>query len=124
MSNETKLWCAVISQAITDATLPLDVRTKRERTERQRARDWFIKDDRSFRDACYRAGLEPDRVRSYVLPLIAEASKHDQPMPQRTRKRRVRFSARHAPGAGENITNDRRDRNTPSTQETTELEIF
>lgn len=117
MSNETKLWCAVISQAITDATLPLDVTTRRERTERQRAREWFVNDDRNFREACFQAALEPDRVRSYVLPLIDEAAKGDIEMPRRKLVKSTR-------GVGQHHPKNARDRNTPSTQETTELEIF
>ncbi|WP_027556239.1 hypothetical protein [Bradyrhizobium sp. Cp5.3] len=82
-SKETRLWHAVILQAITDATLPLDVRTLRERLDRQRARDWFLMNDDDYRAACYRADLDPDRVRRYVLPLIAEATKLDLPPPER-----------------------------------------
>ncbi|WP_439374939.1 hypothetical protein [Bradyrhizobium sp. DASA03120] len=107
ISQEAKLWCAVITQAITDATLPLDVKTKSERIERQRARDWFTSDDRNFRDACHRAGLEPDRVRSYVLPLIAKASAQDLPAPER----------KPAPGAGRSISTNANDRHIPQAQD-------
>jgi hypothetical protein len=94
-SQETKLWCAVITQAITDATMPLDAKTTRERVERQLARDWFINDDRNFRAVCHQAGLEPDRVRSYVLPLIEEAAKHDVEMPDRPLVKRGRPTQPH-----------------------------
>lgn len=116
--SDKALWRAVIQQAITDAAQPLSTQRRSVRLDQLRTREWLTVPNSDFEDVCGLAELDPSKVRKHALPLIAEAAKNDQPMPQRTRQRRVRFSARHTPGVGENITNDRRDRSIPSTQET------
>lgn len=83
-SPEQALWSAVVAQALTDATQPLNIHSSGERAARKRARDWFIDNSEHFQAACYRADLEPERVRSHALLLIAEASKGD--LPPRERK--------------------------------------
>lgn len=108
--SDKALWRAVIQQAITDATLPLSTKRRSVRLDQIRTREWLTEPNTDFEEVCGLAELDPIKVRKHVLPLIAEATKNDQPMPERTPQRRVRFSARHIPGVGENISNDRRDR--------------
>ncbi|RZN10284.1 hypothetical protein CWO91_13915 [Bradyrhizobium genosp. SA-3] len=108
--SDKELWRAVVQQAITDATQPLSTKRRSVRLDQVRTREWLTEPNSDFEDVCELAELDPVKVRKHVLPMIAEATKNDQPMPQRTRQRRVRFSARHTRGVGENISNDRRDR--------------
>lgn len=108
--SDTALWRAVIQQAITDATLPLSTKRRSVRLDQLRTREWLTEPNTDFEEVCGLAELDHVKVRKHVLPLIAEATKNDQPMPERTPQRRVRISARHTRGVGENISNDRRDR--------------
>ncbi|MGY4469355.1 hypothetical protein ACVWWK_005064 [Bradyrhizobium sp. LB9.1b] len=123
MSNKA-LWRAVVQQAITDAAQPLSTKRRSARLDQIRTREWLTQPNSDFEDVCGLAELDPTKVRKHVLPLIAEAAKNDQPMPERTRQRRVRFSARHTPGASYDNTKLLGDRSIPSAQERTELEIF
>ncbi|MEY9185323.1 hypothetical protein ABIG06_006822 [Bradyrhizobium sp. USDA 326] len=108
--SDKALWRAVIQQAITDATQPLSTKRRAVRLDQMRTREWLTTPNSDFEDVCSLAELDPIKVRKHVLPLIAEATKNDQPMPERTPQRRVRISARHTPGVAQNISNDRRDR--------------
>lgn len=85
-----QLWCAVIAQAVEDATAPLSERLLR-RMEQIRAREWFIEADEHFQRACFLAGYEPDRIRAATVKLI-EAVKHRDP-DLRPRPRRLGKSA-------------------------------
>jgi signal transduction histidine kinase len=78
VSCDTKpLWCAVIEQALIDATEPLSSRLI-VRLEQIRAREWLTKPNRDFEDVCAFAGIEPDKVRAVATQRITEASKHDR----------------------------------------------
>jgi hypothetical protein len=95
MSDEKALWCAVISQALTDATLPLNTPNASIRLERNQARSWFTHPNQDFAEVCHLAGLDPVRVRNSALKLIEAADKAqpqsaavEQPKPKRQRKRR------------------------------------
>lgn len=69
MSDQKILWCAVIDQAITDATAP--VSTRRDvRMDQQRAREWLTKPNSDFEEVCALAGIEADRVRAKAARLI------------------------------------------------------
>jgi hypothetical protein len=87
--NPITLWRAVIQQAVIDATLPLRGPAY-ERLARQSAREWFKLHNVDFVTTCDLAGLDPVRVRNYVLPLIEEAKKNDLPVAKRERKPRKR----------------------------------
>lgn len=108
--SDKALWRAVIQQAITDATLPLSTKRRSIRLDQMRTREWLTEPNTDFEEVCGLAELDPVKVRKHVLPLIAKAMENDQPMPERTPQRRVRFSARHTRGVDQNISNDRRDR--------------
>ena len=87
--GERQLWCAVIAQAITDATTPLSERLL-IRLEQVRAREWFIEADQHFQRACALAGYEPDRIRTATVKLIEAAKRRDPDMPQRPCQRRLK----------------------------------
>ncbi|KYH00130.1 hypothetical protein [Bradyrhizobium sp. DOA1] len=108
--SDKALWRAVIQQAITDATLPLSTKRRSIRLDQMRTREWLTEPNSDFEDVCSLAELDPIKVRKHALPLIAEAEKNDQPMPERMPQRRVRFSARHTRGVGENINKSANDR--------------
>lgn len=96
--SDKALWRAVIQQAVTDATLSLSTKRRSVRLDQMRTREWLTEPNNDFEEVCGLAELDPIKVRKHVLPLIAKAAKNDQPMPERTPQRRVRFSARHTPG--------------------------
>jgi predicted DNA-binding transcriptional regulator AlpA len=78
MSRDGKaLWCAVIEQALIDATKPLSSRLI-IRLEQIRAREWLTKPNRDFEDVCALAGIEADKVRVVATQRITEAIKHDR----------------------------------------------
>ncbi|MBR0764140.1 hypothetical protein [Bradyrhizobium japonicum] len=108
--SDKSLWRAVIQQAITDAAQPLSTKRRSDRLDQMRTRDWLTEPNSDFEDVCGLAELDPFKVRKHALQLIAEAAKNDQPMPERTRQRVVRFSARHTPGVGQNTQEIVRDR--------------
>ncbi|TAI63453.1 hypothetical protein [Bradyrhizobium sp. Leo170] len=123
-NNAAGLWRAVLLQAITDATEPLSTKRLSTRMDQIRCREWFTRPNRDFDEVCHLAGVEPDRVRKHVVPLIAEASKRDQPMPDRaTQKPYRRFSGRDR-GVGQLPRENVRDRMSPSAQDSSNLEIF
>jgi hypothetical protein len=76
---ERQLWCAVLNQAISDATSPL-VRDRREHLEQYWARAWFKNASRDFQQVCLLAGYDPDRIRKRVLSLIEAAQPNDKEM--------------------------------------------
>lgn len=53
------MWCAVILQALEDATSDLKQTKPRDR---QDARDWFLKAGKDFRDVCSLAGMDHECV--------------------------------------------------------------
>lgn len=95
--HDRQLWCAVLSQAITDAT------TKRIGKDAQRdqraAIEWLSTDNRDFRTVCTLAGVDPEAVRDRLMRLL----------PPR--------------GVVEKFQNRCRDQSFPSAQERTELEF-
>lgn len=101
------LWRAVISQAIADATQPLSTKRLSQRMDQQRCREWFTRPNRDFRDVCELAGLDPERVRTYVRPLIAEAAKQDQPMPEHMQRS---YCRRQTGGLGQHQQESASDR--------------
>lgn len=67
---DKQLWCAVISQAIEDATSPgMGKDIKRIRDS---ARRWLTTPSRDFCDVCAFAGLLPEKVRAAAIRIIAE----------------------------------------------------
>ncbi|SFH83473.1 hypothetical protein [Bradyrhizobium sp. cf659] len=86
--SEKQLWCAVIQQAVIDATEPLSTKFKWRRIEQLNARDWLTKPNKDFTVVCNLAGLEPMRLRSYAADLVAKAAQHDQPLTTDAPRRR------------------------------------
>lgn len=78
--SEKQLWCAVIQQALLDATEPLSTKFKWRRNEQRSARDWLTKPNKDFNVVCALAGLEPMRVRTYATKLVTDAAQHDRPL--------------------------------------------
>ncbi|MGL9618307.1 hypothetical protein QRQ56_09920 [Bradyrhizobium sp. U531] len=116
--SDKALWRAVVHQAITDATQPLSTVRRSVRLDQLRTREWLTQPNNDFEEVCGLAELDPGKVRKHVQPLIEAAAKNDQPMPQRTPQRRVRFSARHTRGVVQNISKNANDRCLRVTQET------
>lgn len=56
---DQRMWCAVILQALDDATSDLKIKPR----DRQDARDWFLKAGKDFRDVCSLAGMDHECVR-------------------------------------------------------------
>jgi hypothetical protein len=86
--DERQLWCAVIGQAVDDATTPLGPNRRRNMVIIN-ARDWLMKPNRDFADVCRLAGYEPDRVRAQAIRLIGEVTPRDCPPPPKPRKPRA-----------------------------------
>ncbi|WP_316227874.1 MULTISPECIES: hypothetical protein [unclassified Bradyrhizobium] len=95
--SEQQLWCAVIQQAIIDATSPLSTTKAAERLDQLRSRDWLTKPNKDFNAVCALAGMEPIRVRAFAASLIVDASKHDRPLQTRSAKRRASRNANASP---------------------------
>lgn len=87
--SEQQLWCAVIQQAILDATEPLSTTKAFVRLDQIRSREWLTKPNKDFNAVCALAGMEPLRVRAFAARLVADASKHDQPLQTPSGKRRA-----------------------------------
>lgn len=68
---DVNLWCAVISQALDDATMP--VCHSRSAADRHEAREWLTSGEPDFLKACTAAGLDPDAVRAHAIKAIAAA---------------------------------------------------
>lgn len=88
-ADGSALWCAVIYQAIRDAThngaeSAIDPNRKRD------AREWLTTYDRDFELVCQFAGLEPEHVRSAAVKLIGEADQHPQTFKLDTGRNRSR----------------------------------
>jgi hypothetical protein len=79
VKGEQQLWCAVIEQALIDASSPL-VPNRVKRFEQVRARDWFLGASRDFKKVCALAGMEWDRIRSVAIEKIEAARPHDAPI--------------------------------------------
>jgi hypothetical protein len=70
-----QLWCAVIEQAIIDATAPISKRLS-VRMDQQRAREWLTQPNDDFEEVCALAGLEAGRVRTMATRQINSAIEH------------------------------------------------
>lgn len=93
--NEKHLWCAVLGQAITDATT---TRTGKDAQRDQRAAiEWLTTDTMDFRTVCTLAGVDPDAVRERFMRI---------------------------PGVLEKFQGTERDRRGSTTQDLTELGVF
>lgn len=103
IEGERQLWCAVIAQAIDDATAPL-ARGIRRRMEQVRAREWFTDEGKDYQRACALAGYEPDRIRTATMKLIEAVKPSD--LEPRVRR-----------GVVANLSERRPDRMSPSTQD-------
>ncbi|RXF69235.1 hypothetical protein [Hansschlegelia zhihuaiae] len=74
-ARDRALWCAVIRQALTDATRTIaPSEPNRAHVEQRQARTWFTGAGKDFRDVCYLAGMDPDAVRERAVRLIEEAA--------------------------------------------------
>lgn len=102
-----QLWCAVIQQALFDATQPL-AKLRHVRMEQLRAREWLTVPNNDFAEVCAMAGIDADRVRAVATVRVEEARKNDP----------------DDRGVGHSNPKRRRDRSISPTQETTKLEIF
>ncbi|MEH2542819.1 hypothetical protein [Bradyrhizobium sp. AZCC 1699] len=91
-ADERQLWCAVLVQAVDDATCALG-KSWRRNLEIKSARDWLTKPSRDFTDVCRLAGYEPDRIRAQAIKRIDEVTPGDCPPPSKPktprRRRRV-----------------------------------
>jgi hypothetical protein len=76
MFDGQQLWCAVIEQAIIDATAPRSKRLS-VRMDQQRAREWLTQPNSDFEEVCALAGLESDRVRGMATRQINSAIERD-----------------------------------------------
>lgn len=91
---ERQLWCAVIAQAIEDATAPLS-ESRRKRNEQLRAREWFIEAGKDFHHACALAGYDADRIRNAALKKIEAAKHHDAELKPRQQQPRLQKNDLH-----------------------------
>jgi hypothetical protein len=107
LDPERQLWCAVIEQALNDASRPM-ASSKSERLEQIRARDWFVNASPDFKRACDLAGIAWDQVRSHAVAKIEAARPRDAIAAPRNTKRR---------GVGGNFEEHRPDRMSPSAQD-------
>jgi hypothetical protein len=99
-AQDRRLWCAVILQAIEDATSDAPIGTSsrglnREMTKRD-ARAWLLEPNRDFGAACDLAGVDPDHVRAYACRLIEEADQRraDSTAQPRKRETNITFNGR------------------------------
>lgn len=68
VSNEQKLWRAVVTLALEDVLNASQGRT--EAVLKANSHDWFVGNSKDFQDVCFNAGLDPDWVRDrYFLAL-------------------------------------------------------
>lgn len=87
---EKGLWCAVIAQAIDDATRSIP-KSGSQRLAILSARDWITQPNRDFAIACGFAGYEPDRIRAMVAPRINDAAKGDNAESTVTRRPKAAY---------------------------------
>ena len=97
--DDKQLWCAVINQAIMDAT-SLRTSTRAQREQRE-ALDWLLHDGHDFILVCSLAGVDPEAVRDRMKRLIE----------------------RHQPGVVEKFQRSPFNRTFYSTEESTKLEF-
>jgi hypothetical protein len=71
-ADGTGLWCAVILQAIKDATTKATSYPKIE-LSRHEARTWLLGQSRDFIAVCNYAGVEPEKVRALAVKMINDA---------------------------------------------------
>jgi len=74
-SPERGLWCAVITQALNDATSVDPSNT----LCRDQARTWLFGNSADFRDVCRSAGLEPEYIQTHIRKAIAAADSSAAP---------------------------------------------
>lgn len=73
-NHDRALWCAVLRQAVIDATqMPSATAPKRVHAEKRQARAWLTKNSEDFRDVCHLAGMDPEAVREHAVRVIATA---------------------------------------------------
>ena len=94
LSSDKQLWCAVVGQAIDDATTTRT--SKQAQRDKQVALEWLLHDTKHFPLICSLAGLDPVAVRE---------------------------RAQRLPGVVEKFQKSPSDRTFPSAQETTKLEF-
>ncbi|MHB2165730.1 hypothetical protein [Alsobacter sp. R-9] len=71
-SPELALWCAVIRQAVSDAVDSV-ASDSVSAAARQKARVWFVRKGKDFREVCTLAGVDPDQVHAAMTKRIADA---------------------------------------------------
>jgi hypothetical protein len=59
------VWLAVIEQAFVDARCTS--RKRHELSNKKQALDWLTGGTKGFDDVCFKAGLDPDKVREQAL---------------------------------------------------------
>lgn len=69
-----RMWCAVILQALADATAP-PAPAPAKRRRRDEARDWLLVPNAHFAEVCALAEQEPDRVRAEATRLIESSDR-------------------------------------------------
>ncbi|HVV43176.1 MAG TPA: hypothetical protein VHC94_19170 [Nitrobacter sp.] len=79
---DRQLWCAVLSQAIEDATSTRI--SKRAQSEKQAALDWLLVDSIDFKTVCTLAGVEPDAVRDRLMQMPGVVEKFREIAPDQT----------------------------------------
>lgn len=84
MNPEQEMWCAVIWQALVDATRtrsPSAMKSDRKGTvelDRARAVQWLLEDMEDFYEVCSLADMEPEAVRTHARRIIAEFERGQQ----------------------------------------------
>ncbi len=79
MTGERRLWCEVLSRALSDALCLKPSKTSNSTSSgttelvKSQGRSWF--DSRDFRLVCDYANFEPDRVRKGVTPLFDDPTR-------------------------------------------------
>ena len=104
--SDVKLWGAVITQAIEDATrrVPcgLEGKPKAIARARREAREWLTTPSADFDDVCALAELDPRKVRAFAAERIAAADANGIAAPPPARPRRPSRHVRIGWRKGEN----------------------
>jgi hypothetical protein len=88
---DRQLWCAVIGQAIQDATSARSNSRNSEngrlQSDKQAALDWLLNDSKDFVTVCTLAGVDPQSVRERVkqmpgVPEMFSQTSHDRTSPE------------------------------------------
>jgi hypothetical protein len=85
---EVRLWCAVILQAIVDATSRIS-RDRRGETKqiRDEARAWLLSNSKDFRSVCEMAGINPHAVCEFAEKLRRRNWRRPMSLPKTGKKR-------------------------------------